>query len=59
VVMQSSRYSIFHDRDTPIQLGFPWWNHTLVSISTLKPLLRTIGVIPLKLQVSPIVGISI
>jgi len=35
--------SVFHDRVTP------------VSVSILKPLLRVIGAIPLKLQASPIV----
>ena len=32
---------------------------TPVSVSTLKPLLRVIGAIPLKLQASPIVGTHI
>ena len=36
VVLQPSRYSIFHDGVTP------------VSVSTLKPLLGVIGVLPLK-----------
>jgi len=35
-VLQPSRYSVFHDRVTPI------------SVSTLKPLLGAIGVLPLK-----------
>ena len=34
-------------------------SHTPISISTLKPLLRVIEVIPLKPQASSIVGISI
>ena len=34
-------------------------SHTPVSVSILKPLLRTIEVIPLKPQASSIVGISI
>ena len=55
--MQSFGY--FHDRDASIQLSLPWQSHTLVSISTLKSLLRVIRVIPLKPQVSPIVGIGI
>ena len=58
-VMQSSRYSVFHDRDTPIQFGLLWWSYTPISISTLKTLLRVIGVIPLELQASPIVDIGI
>ena len=37
VVLQPSRYSVFHDGVTPI------------SVSTLKPLLRIIGALPLKL----------
>jgi len=40
-VLQLSGYSVFHGRDTP------------VSVSTLKPLLRVIGVLPLKPQASP------
>ena len=59
VVMQSSGYSIFHNRDTPIQFGLLWWSYTPISISTLKTLLRVIGVIPLELQASPIVDIDI
>jgi len=39
--------SVFHDRVT------------LVSVETLKPLLRVIGAIPLKPQVFPIVGTHI
>ena len=27
-VLQPSRYSIFHSRDTPIQLGLPWWSYS-------------------------------
>ena len=46
-VMQQSRDSVFHDRDTPIQLGLPWQSHTPVSVSILK------------LQASPIVCICI
>ena len=38
---------VFHNGVTP------------VSVSTLKPLLRVIGAIPLKLQASPIVGTHI
>jgi len=48
VVVQQSRYSIFYDRDTSIQLGLPWQSCTPISVSTLKPLLRTIEVILLK-----------
>ena len=47
--LQQSRYSIFHDRNTLIQLGLLWQGCTPVSASTLKPLLRTIGVVSLKL----------
>ena len=46
--MQSSRYSIFHNRDTPIWLNLSWQSYTLVSILTLKPPLEAIGVIPLE-----------
>ena len=45
VVMQQSRDSVFHDGDTPIQLGLPWQSHTPVSVLTLKSLLRAIGAI--------------
>ena len=38
---------VFHDRVTP------------VSVSTLKPLLGVIGVLPLKFQVSPILSVCI
>jgi len=41
-----------------IQVEWSLW-HTLVSVSTLKPLLRVIEAIPLKPQVSPIVSICI
>ena len=58
-VMQSFRYSIFYNRDTPIQLNLLWQSYTLVSVSTLKPSLGAIEVIPLELQVSPIVNIGI
>ena len=47
VVVQPSGYSVFHGGDTPIQLVF----HdrvTPVSVSTLKPPLGVIGVLPLK-----------
>ena len=39
--------SVFHDRVAP------------VSVSTLKPLLGEIGVLPLKLQASPILSVCI
>ena len=58
-IIQLSRYSIFYNRDTSIQLGLLWQSHTSVSVSILKPLLRIIGAIPLKPQVSPIVHICI
>ena len=48
VVVQQSRYSIFYDRDTPIQLGLLQQSCTPVSISILKPLLGTIEVILMK-----------
>ena len=47
VVLQLSGYSIFHSRNTPIQLSFPY-RVTPVSISILKPLLGVIGVLLLK-----------
>jgi len=34
VVMESSRYSIFHDGDTPIWLGLPWQNHFCQCLNT-------------------------
>ena len=33
-VMQPSRYSIFHNGDTPIQLGLPWWSHLYQCLNT-------------------------
>jgi len=46
-VLQPSGYSIFHDGVTP------------VSVSTLKPLLGVIEVLPLKSQASPILSVCI
>ena len=46
-VLQPSGYSVFHDGVTP------------VIVSTLKPLLRAIGVLPLKPQASPILPLCI
>jgi len=46
-MLQPSRYSVFHDGVNP------------VSVLTLKLLLRVIGVLPLKPQVSPILSICI
>ena len=57
VVMQSSRYSIFHNRDTFIQLSLLY--HTPFSVSILKPPLGAIEVILLEPQVSLIVGAHI
>ena len=57
-VLQPSGYSVFHDGDTPIHSVF----HdgvTLVSVSTLKPPLGAIGVLPLKPQASPILSVCI
>jgi len=39
--------SVFHDRVTP------------VSVSTLKPLLRVIGVLPMKPRASPILVVTL
>jgi len=53
-VLQPSRYFVFYSGDTPFDLVF----HdgvTPVSVSTLKPSLRVIGAILLKLQAHPIV----
>jgi len=47
VVLQPSGYSVFHDGVAP------------VSVSTLKPPLGAIGVLPLKPQVSPIISVCI
>jgi len=58
-MQQQSGDSIFHDRDTPIQLSFPWQSCTPVSVETLKPPLGAIGAIPLESQVSSIVCICI
>ena len=46
-VLQPSGYSVFHSGDTP------------VSVSTLKPPLRAIGVFPLKPRASPIISVCI
>ena len=57
-VLQPSGYSVLHSGDTPIHLVF----HdgvTPVSVSTLKPLLRATGVLPLKPQASPILSVCI
>jgi len=34
VVLQPSRYSIFHGRDTPIQLGLPWQSYPCQCLNT-------------------------
>ena len=57
-VLQPSRYSVFHDGDTPIHSVF-YDGVTLVSVSTLKPLLGVIGVLPLKPQASSIISVCI
>ncbi len=49
VVLQPSRYSIFHGRDTPYLTQFFMMELPPVSVSILKPLLGVIGTIPLKL----------
>jgi len=33
-MLQPSRYSIFHGRDTPIQLSLPWWSYLCQCLST-------------------------
>ena len=33
-VLQPSRYSIFHGRDTPIQLSLPWWSYSCQCLNT-------------------------
>jgi len=33
-VLQPSRYSIFHGRDTPIQLGLLWWSYLCQYLNT-------------------------
>ena len=48
VVIQPSRYSVFHNGDTLIQLCLPWQSHTSVSVLTLKHPLKVIGAILLK-----------
>jgi len=50
--MQQSEYSVFHNRNTPIQLGLLWQSHTPVSVPPLKPPLGAIDTIPLKPQAS-------
>ena len=57
VVMQPSGYSVFYSGNTSIWLGFLWQSYTLISVSTLKPLLGVIGAILLKLQASPILSL--
>ena len=34
VVLQPSRYSIFHSEDTPIQLGLPWQSYSCQCLNT-------------------------
>ena len=34
VVLQSSRYFIFHSRDTSIQLSLPWWSYSCQCLNT-------------------------
>ena len=34
VVLQPSRYSVFYDRDTPIQLSLPWWSYSCQCLNT-------------------------
>jgi len=34
VVLQPSEYSIFHGRDTPIQLGLPWQSYLCQCLNT-------------------------
>ena len=58
VVFQPFGYSIFHSGDTLFDLVF-YDGVTPVSISILKPSLRVIRAILLKLQASPIVGTHI
>ena len=33
-VLQPSRYSIFHSRDTPIPLSLPWWSYSCQCLNT-------------------------
>ena len=40
--MQQSKYYVFYNRDTLIQLSLLWQSCTLISVSILKSLLRTI-----------------
>ena len=34
VMLQPSRYSVFHSRDTPIQLGLPWQSYFCQCLNT-------------------------
>ena len=34
VVLQPSKYSVFHGRDTPIQLGLPWQSYSYQCLNT-------------------------
>ena len=34
VVLQPSGYSVFHSRNTPIQLGLPWWSYPCQCLNT-------------------------
>ena len=36
VMVHPSGYSVFHDRNTSIQLGFPWQSQTIVSVFTTE-----------------------
>ena len=33
-VLQPSGYSVFHGRDTPVQLGLPWWSYSCQCLNT-------------------------
>jgi len=42
-VLQPSRYSIFYDGDTPIQLSLPWWSYSCQCLNTETSIQRNRG----------------
>ena len=57
-MLQPSKYSIFHGKDTPIQLSLLWQNYSYQYLNT-ETSTQSIGMLPLKLQASPIYSVCI
>ena len=58
VVLQPSRYSVFHGRDTPIQLSLPWRSCSCQCLNTEISARGNRG-LPLKPWASPIISVCI